>query len=85
MFLEWQDPVAGAVKGAGVAPKFLTTPGGVWRGAPWLGQDNEAVLGRLLEYPAARIQSLREAGIVGEHPTSSTKPARAPFFVREPS
>jgi len=85
MFLEWQDPVAGPVKGAGVAPKFLSTPGGVWRGAPWLGQDNDAVLGPLLGYSGARIQSLREAGVVGEHPAPSKHPTPAPFFVREPS
>ncbi|MGC2289881.1 MAG: CoA transferase [Thermoplasmata archaeon] len=83
MFLEWQDPVAGPVKGAGVAPKFDITPGGVWRGAPWLGQDNDAVLGRLLGYSAERIRSLRENGVVGEHPVSSAAPATAPFYVRE--
>jgi crotonobetainyl-CoA:carnitine CoA-transferase CaiB-like acyl-CoA transferase len=83
MFLEWRDPVAGPVKGAGVAPKFLTTPGGVWRGAPWLGQDNDAVLGRLLGYPASRIQSLRDHGVVGENPVSNGNRPLAPFFVRE--
>jgi len=83
MFLEWQDPVAGPVKGAGVAPKFRTTPGGVWRGAPWLGQDNEAVLGQLLGYPPDRIRSLREAGVVGEHPVTPPVPPRPPFYVRE--
>ncbi|HTT15735.1 MAG TPA: CoA transferase [Thermoplasmata archaeon] len=68
MFLEWDDPVAGHVKGAGVAPKFSSTPGGLWRGAPWLGMDNDAVLQRLLGYPAERIEALRRAGIVGEDP-----------------
>jgi crotonobetainyl-CoA:carnitine CoA-transferase CaiB-like acyl-CoA transferase len=83
MFLEWHDPVAGPVKGAGVAPKFQATPGGVWRGAPWLGQDNEAVLGRLLGYSADRIRSLREKGVVGEHPVPVTASPVAPFYVRE--
>jgi L-carnitine CoA-transferase len=68
MFVEWDDPVAGRVKGAGVAPKFSETPGGVWRGAPWLGQDNEAVLGGILGYPAEKIAGLRGSGIVGEFP-----------------
>jgi crotonobetainyl-CoA:carnitine CoA-transferase CaiB-like acyl-CoA transferase len=68
MFVEWDDPIAGRVKGAGVAPKFLGTPGGVWRGAPWLGQDNERVLGGLLGYPSAEIDRLRREGVVGEDP-----------------
>ncbi|HLY76539.1 MAG TPA: CoA transferase [Thermoplasmata archaeon] len=83
MFVEWQDPVAGSVKGAGVAPKFQSTPGGVWRGAPWLGQDNDAVLGRLLGYSPDRIRSLRDDGVVGEHPVSGPKRGAEPFFVRE--
>jgi L-carnitine CoA-transferase len=68
MFLEWNDPVAGPVKGAGVAPKFSETPGGVWRGAPWLGQDNAAVLEGILRYTPERVAGLRSAGVVGEHP-----------------
>lgn len=83
MFLEWTDPVAGLVKGAGVAPKFQSTPGGVWRGAPWLGQDNEAVLGRLLGYSSGRIRALREAGVLGEHPVAPATTPESPYFVRE--
>ena len=83
MFLQWEDPVAGPVKGAGVAPKFQTTPGGVWRGAPWLGQDNEAVLGTLLGYSPERIRALQSSGVVGEHPVSPATPPVEPFFIRE--
>jgi crotonobetainyl-CoA:carnitine CoA-transferase CaiB-like acyl-CoA transferase len=83
MFLEWVDPVAGPVKGAGVAPKFETTPGGVWRGAPWMGQDNDAVLGRLLGYSAERIHRLREGGVVGESPVAGSAPPVPPFYLRE--
>jgi crotonobetainyl-CoA:carnitine CoA-transferase CaiB-like acyl-CoA transferase len=83
MFLEWQDPVAGPVKGAGVAPKFQSTPGGVWRGAPWLGQDNESVLGRVLGYPPGRIRQLREQGVIGEHPVPPVPTAVRPFYLRE--
>jgi crotonobetainyl-CoA:carnitine CoA-transferase CaiB-like acyl-CoA transferase len=83
MFVEWEDSVAGAVKGAGVAPKFETTPGGVWRGAPWLGQDNDAVLGGLLGYSRERIQALRKNGVVGEHPVSRAPSPTPPYFVRE--
>ncbi len=68
MFLEWDDPVAGRVKGAGVAPKFSATPGGVWRGAPWLGQDNDRVLGELLGYSRDWIDALGRAGVIGADP-----------------
>ena len=78
MFVEWEDPVAGKVKGAGIAPKFSGTPGKVWRGAPWLGQDNEVVLGRLLGYDRSRIEALRRDGVLGEDPPSrSRKPTQA--------
>ena len=74
MFVEWDDPVAGRVKGPGVAPKFSATPGGVWRGAPWLGQDNAAILGRLLGYSAERIDELRRLGVIGEEPPRPREP-----------
>lgn len=83
MFVEWDDPVAGRVKGAGVAPRFSATPGGVWRGAPWLGQDNETVLGGLLGYSANRLRQLREAGVLGSSPVHPRGTTSAPFFVRE--
>lgn len=85
MFAEWTDPVAGPVKGAGIAPKFSATPGRVWRGAPWLGQDNEAVLAGLLRYTPERIASLRAHGVVGEfRPAESPQGSPLPpFFVRE--
>jgi crotonobetainyl-CoA:carnitine CoA-transferase CaiB-like acyl-CoA transferase len=83
MFVQWEDPVAGPVKGAGVAPKFQSTPGRVWRGAPWLGQDNDSVLGRLLHYSDDRLRSLREAGVIGEHPVSGVPTRPVPYFVNE--
>jgi len=76
MLIGWEDPVAGPVRGAGVAPKFSATPGGVWRGAPWLGQDNDAILGSLLHYPADRVRALRAAGVVGEEPPPGPAPAK---------
>lgn len=70
MLLEWEDPVAGRVRGAGVAPKFSSTPGGVWRGAPWLGQDNRAILTGLLGYSSTQVDDLLKAGLLGERPPS---------------
>ena len=84
MFVEWEDPIAGRVKGAGIAPKFSGTPGRVWRGAPWLGQDNASILGGLLRYPPERIHHLAETGLIGElPPPPRAQPRSPPFFVRE--
>ena len=83
MFVEWDDPVAGRVKGAGVAPKFSDTPGGVWRGAPWLGQDNRRVFVELLGLSDAELDALRGAGVVGERPPNGPPNSRPPFFARE--
>jgi crotonobetainyl-CoA:carnitine CoA-transferase CaiB-like acyl-CoA transferase len=83
MFIEWEDPVAGHVKGAGVAPKFSATPGGVWRGAPWLGQDNDRVFGTLLQYPPERIEGLRTQRVIGEHPPRGQDARPVPFFEKE--
>ncbi|MFZ1023155.1 MAG: CoA transferase [Thermoplasmata archaeon] len=83
MFVEWTDPVAGRVKGAGVAPKFDQTPGGVWRGAPWLGQDNVTILSDLLGYSAEQIATLKQEGVIGEEPPPENLPRPVPYFVRE--
>jgi len=71
MFVEWDDPVAGRVKGAGITPKFERTPGKVWRGAPWLGMDNDRVLADLLGYAPEAIRRLRDEGVIGEDPPGS--------------
>jgi crotonobetainyl-CoA:carnitine CoA-transferase CaiB-like acyl-CoA transferase len=78
MFLEWDDPVAGRVKGLGIVPKFATTPGGVWRGSPRLGEDTRRVLAERLGLPTAEIERLLRAGIVGEEPTPAPPEAPAP-------
>ena len=83
MFVEWDDPVAGRVKGAAVAPRFSATPGGVWRGAPWLGQDNRHVLVELLGYSEERVDGLLRSGTVGEFRPKPSDLAPVPFFVRE--
>ncbi len=82
MFAEWDDPIAGRVKGAGVAPRFSETPGGVWRGAPWLGQDNDRVFGELLGYGADRLAELRSAGVIGSYPPRGA-PSSAPAYFQE--
>ena len=78
MFLDWVDEVAGPVRGAGVAPRFESTPGGVWRGAPWLGEDTRRVLGELLGYSDARIAALLDAGVAAERPPARRKGPAVP-------
>lgn len=82
MFVDWNDPVAGEVRGAGVAPRFSATPGGVWRGAPWLGQDNDRVLGELLGYSDQRRAALRDEGTVGARPPTIERAEYPPPFFR---
>ena len=83
MFLEWNDPVAGRVKGPGVAPKFSRTPGQVWRGAPWLGQDNDRVFGDWLGLSEEERRRLRHEKVIGEHPPKGPPSPELPFFARE--
>lgn len=80
MFLEWDDPIAGRVKGAGVAPRFSATPGGVWRGAPWLGQDNVQILSGILGYPSEKIKELGLRGVIGGHAPAGPPRGKLPFF-----
>lgn len=66
MFIEWEDEVAGPVKGTGVVPKFGGTPSQVWRGAPALGEDTEAVLKRF-GYSDEEIAAMEESGSVVQY------------------
>lgn len=75
MLVDWEDPVVGPVRGAGIVPKFVATPGRVWRGAPWLGQDNERILTEILHYPPGEILRLREKNVVGAYPQGRARDA----------
>lgn len=61
--VEWEDPVAGKVKGPDVIPKFSLTPGSIWRGAPLLGQDTEEILTEL-GYSKEEIEKMEEEGVI---------------------
>lgn len=56
--------VGGEVTAFGIAPKMSETPGKVWRGAPSLGQDTDAILKTILGYDDAKIAALREKGLI---------------------
>lgn len=48
----------------GFAPKLSETPGKVWRGAPKLGQDTEAIMTKLLDYTPEEIAAMKGKGII---------------------
>lgn len=66
MFIEWEDEVAGPVKGTGLVPKFQGTPSQVWRGAPALGEDTENVLSSI-GFSADEIAAMEEKGAVVQY------------------
>ncbi|KGK90058.1 acyl-CoA transferase [Desulfosporosinus sp. HMP52] len=64
-FIEYEDETLGeTVKGFGFCPKMSETPAQVWRGAPAIGQDTEAILNTLLGYSYNEIEAFREKGVI---------------------
>lgn len=64
-FIKYEDQSLGQeITAFGIAPKLSATPGQVWRGAPTLGQDTEAILKTILHYDDAKIADLREKGLI---------------------
>lgn len=64
-FIEYEDETLGeTVKGFGFCPKMSETPAQVWRGAPAIGQDTEAILNTLLGYSYTEIEAFREKGVI---------------------
>ena len=64
MLVKMDDPVAGEIYAPGVTVKMSHTPGRVGP-VPTPGQHTDEVLGRLLDFDAARLASLRAAGVIG--------------------
>jgi crotonobetainyl-CoA:carnitine CoA-transferase CaiB-like acyl-CoA transferase len=64
MLVKMEDPVAGEVYVPGVTVKMSHTPGRIGP-VPTPGQHTDEVLGRLLGFDAERLQSLREAKVIG--------------------
>jgi len=60
-FIEVEDHTLGEkIWVTGIHPKLSRTPGQIWRGAPSLGQDTDAILKNILGYSDAKINDLRE-------------------------
>lgn len=59
-FVTYQDQtIDKEIKALGIIPKLSGTPGKVWRGAPTLGQDTEAVLTKVLGYSKEKVAELK--------------------------
>lgn len=64
-WISYEDQTLGAaITAFGIAPKLSGTPGRVWRGAPSLGQDTDAVLKTLLGYDEEKIAALRSKNLI---------------------
>ncbi|MGH7907182.1 MAG: CaiB/BaiF CoA transferase family protein, partial [Candidatus Binataceae bacterium] len=62
--VQWDDPLAGPVKGVGIVPKFSATPGRIFRGSVGIGHDNQRVYGDLLGLSATEIERLKREKII---------------------
>jgi crotonobetainyl-CoA:carnitine CoA-transferase CaiB-like acyl-CoA transferase len=63
MMVKMADPVAGEIYAPGVTVKMSATPGQVGP-VPTPGQHTDEVLGRLLDFDAARLAELRAAKVI---------------------
>ena len=57
-----EDPDLGRVRMQAALPRFENRPGGIWRSAPRLGEDNDVVFLDWLGIPAEELQRLRSGG-----------------------
>lgn len=64
MLVETDHPIAGKIKMAGVPIKLSETPGEVETPSPVLGQHTEEVLHTMLGYDSAKVQELRDKGVL---------------------
>jgi crotonobetainyl-CoA:carnitine CoA-transferase CaiB-like acyl-CoA transferase len=63
MMVKMADPVAGEIYAPGVTVKMSATPGQVGP-VPTPGQHTDEILGRLLDFDAARLAELRQAKVI---------------------
>lgn len=52
------------IEAFGIMPKLSQSAGGIWRGAPALGQDTEMILSKLLDYSQNEIAALKGKGVI---------------------
>jgi crotonobetainyl-CoA:carnitine CoA-transferase CaiB-like acyl-CoA transferase len=64
-WIQYRDETLGkTITAYGFAPKMSRTRQQVWRGAPRVGQDTEAVLSKIVGYSESEIAGLRGRGII---------------------
>ncbi len=59
-----EDPDLGPVRMQNVIPKLANYPGGIWRSAPSLGEDNELVYREYLGFDAEQLARMADEGTV---------------------
>ena len=64
MIAEVPHPTIGTLRLGGIPIKYSETPASIRRHPPLLGEHTDEVLAEVLEYPADKIEGLREGGIV---------------------
>jgi len=62
--VEWDDSVAGRIRGIGVIPRFSLTPGKIFRGSVPVGYDNQKVYGELLGIDESELEQLRSDKVI---------------------
>jgi crotonobetainyl-CoA:carnitine CoA-transferase CaiB-like acyl-CoA transferase len=67
LFMEWEDPRYGTLKGVNVVPKMKNRPGKIWKNAPDYGSDNEDIL-KELGYTQDQIDEFYTKKIITKTP-----------------
>ena len=62
--VEWDDRVAGRLRGIGAVPRFSLTPGRIFRGSVPVGYDNQRVYRDLLGLAEAEIERLKHDNVI---------------------
>lgn len=62
--IEVDHPRLGKIKMPGVVPKFSETPGAVRNVGPDLGENNDEILGKLLNYSKEEIANLKKSKVI---------------------
>jgi crotonobetainyl-CoA:carnitine CoA-transferase CaiB-like acyl-CoA transferase len=64
-WIQYEDQTLGkTITAYGFAPKMSRTKQQVWRGAPRLGQDTDAILSKIIGYSDSEIAGLKGRGII---------------------
>jgi L-carnitine CoA-transferase len=65
MISEWKSFKGTDVRAVSIVPKFKKNPGKMWRPAPYMGMDNEEILGEL-GYSSEKVEDLYKKMIIAK-------------------